>query len=41
MENFTNITGWLVRSGYSDDDIRAVLGGNILRALRAIWPAGR
>lgn len=37
-ENFTNITGWLVRHGYSDDDIVAALGGNILRALRQIWP---
>lgn len=37
-ESFHNITGWLVKHGYSDDDIRAVLGGNILRALRQIWP---
>ena len=38
VENFRNITGWLVRHGYRDDEIAAVLGGNILRALRAIWP---
>ena len=38
VENFANITGWLVRNGYSDDEIRMVLGGNILRALRQIWP---
>ena len=37
-ENFANICGWLVQHGWSDDDIRAVLGGNILRALRDIWP---
>lgn len=37
-ESFHSITGWLVKHGYSDDDIRAVLGGNILRALREIWP---
>ncbi|MCE7482010.1 dipeptidase [Microbacterium profundi] len=37
-ESFHNITGWLVKHGYSDDDIRAVLGGNIMRALREIWP---
>lgn len=37
-ESFHNIAGWLVKYGYSDDDIRAVLGGNILRALREIWP---
>jgi membrane dipeptidase len=36
-ENFTNITRWLVREGFSDDDIRAVLGGNIVRALAEIW----
>lgn len=37
-ESFHNITGWLVKHGYCDDDIRAVLGGNIMRALREIWP---
>lgn len=36
-ENFHNITGWLVAHGHSDDDIRAVLGGNVLRVLRAVW----
>jgi membrane dipeptidase len=36
-ENFPNICGWLVGHGYSDDDIRAVLGGNIYRALQSIW----
>ena len=36
-ENFANICGWLVPHGYSDDDIRAVLGGNIYRALQSIW----
>jgi membrane dipeptidase len=38
-ESFGNIVGWLVGHGYPDDDIRAVVGGNILRALRKIWPA--
>jgi membrane dipeptidase len=38
-ENFPNICGWLVKHGYSDDDIRAVLGGNIYRALQSIWIA--
>jgi membrane dipeptidase len=38
-ENFANITGWLVAHDYSDDEIRAVLGGNIYRALQAIWIA--
>jgi membrane dipeptidase len=36
-ENFTNICGWLVRHGYRDDEIQAVLGGNILRALAQVW----
>lgn len=41
MENpaecFTNIVGWLVRNGYSDDEIGKVVGGNILRVLREVW----
>lgn len=36
-ENFWNICGWLVRHGYSDDDIRAVLGLNIIRSLEPVW----
>jgi membrane dipeptidase len=36
-ENFANICDWLVEHGYSDDDIRAVLGGNIYRVLGEIW----
>jgi membrane dipeptidase len=36
-ENFANICGWLVKHGYTDDEIRAVLGGNIYHALQAIW----
>jgi membrane dipeptidase len=38
-ENFGNIIGWLVQHGYDDDAIRAVAGGNIYRALQAIWVA--
>lgn len=38
-ENFTNIIGWLVSHGFDDDSIRAVVGGNIYRALQAIWVA--
>jgi membrane dipeptidase len=38
-ECFHNIVGWLVKHGYQDEDIQTVVGGNILRALRAIWPA--
>jgi len=36
-ENFTNICGWLVRHGFADDEIRAVIGGNVYRALQAVW----
>lgn len=36
-ENFRNITGWLVKHGYHDSDIQAVLGGNILRLLGEVW----
>jgi membrane dipeptidase len=36
-ENFPNICGWLVQHGYDDETIRAVLGGNIYRALQSIW----
>ena len=36
-ENFTNICGWLVRHGFDDDAIRAVIGGNVYRALQAVW----
>ncbi|GAB3918182.1 peptidase [Microlunatus endophyticus] len=36
-ENFWNIAGWLVSHGYSDDEIRKVIGGNVLTVLDAIW----
>jgi membrane dipeptidase len=36
-ENFANICGWLVRNGFDDESVRAVLGGNIYRALQGIW----
>ena len=36
-ENFHNIIGWLVKHGYSDKDIQAVVGGNILRVLNQVW----
>jgi membrane dipeptidase len=36
-ENFANICGWLVSNGYDDASIRAVIGGNVYRALQAIW----
>jgi membrane dipeptidase len=36
-ECFWNIIGWLVEHGYSDDEIRMVTGGNILRVLEQVW----
>jgi membrane dipeptidase len=36
-ECFYNIIGWLVAHGYSDDEIRAVIGGNTLRVLEEVW----
>jgi membrane dipeptidase len=36
-ENFANICDWLVARGWSDVDIRKVLGGNIYRTLEEIW----
>lgn len=36
-EEFYNIIGWLVKHGYSDSEIRAVVGGNTLRVLEEVW----
>lgn len=36
-EAFHNIVAYLVHRGYSDDEIRAVIGGNSLRVLSAVW----
>jgi membrane dipeptidase len=36
-EAFPNIVRWLVKHGYSDDDISKVLGENIVRVLREVW----
>ncbi|MFG2881515.1 dipeptidase [Streptomyces sp. NPDC048297] len=36
-ECFPNIVRWLVLHGYSDEQIGAVIGGNVLRALDQIW----
>jgi membrane dipeptidase len=36
-ECFGNIVGWLVRHDWSDDEIRAVIGGNTLRVLEQVW----
>jgi len=36
-EEFYNIIGWLVKHNYSDDEIRAVVGGNTMRVLKEVW----
>lgn len=36
-EGFHNIIGWLVKHDYSDDEIRAVVGGNTMRVLKEVW----
>ena len=35
--DFPNIVRWLVRHGYSDDEIALVIGGNTLRVLGQAW----
>jgi membrane dipeptidase len=39
-ENFVNICGWMVRNGFDDDAIRAVIGGNVYRVLQSVWVPG-
>jgi membrane dipeptidase len=36
-EAFPNIVRWLVKHSYADDEIGKVLGGNVMRVLRAVW----
>jgi membrane dipeptidase len=36
-EGSHNIVRWLVKSGYSDEDIEKVMGGNALRVMREAW----
>ena len=37
VEGSKNILRWLVRHGYSDEDIGKAMGGNALRVLREVW----
>ncbi len=37
-EGSKNIVRWLVKHGYSDEDIEKVMGGNALRVLGEVWP---
>jgi len=36
-EAFPNIVRWLVKNGYSDEDIIKVIGGNTMRVLDEVW----
>jgi membrane dipeptidase len=36
-EGSWNILRWLVKNGYSDDDIARVIGGNAMRLLEQVW----
>ena len=36
-EGSKNILRWLVRAGYSDEDIGKVMGGNALRIMEEVW----
>jgi len=36
-EAFPNVVRWLVKNGYSDDEIQKVIGKNALRVLKAAW----
>ena len=37
VEGSINILRWLVKHGYSDQDIRKAMGGNAIRLLREVW----
>ncbi|MCB0000646.1 MAG: membrane dipeptidase, partial [Anaerolineales bacterium] len=37
IEDFPRLTQKLVDAGYSDDEIKKVLGGNLLRVFEATW----
>ena len=36
-ESSWNIPRWLVKHGYSDEDIAKVIGGNAIRVLKEVW----
>ena len=37
LSEFPNITRGLVERGYSDEDIKKVMGGNFLRVAEQVW----
>jgi len=34
---FINIARWMIKNGYSDNEIMKIIGGNILRLLEKVW----
>jgi len=36
-ENLAQVTEELLRRGYADDSVLAILGGNLMRVARAVW----
>jgi membrane dipeptidase len=36
-EAMENIVRWLIKHGYSHEDIKKVMGENILRVLKEVW----
>lgn len=36
-EELSEVTAGLLELGYSDDDVRAILGGNLMRVARQVW----
>ena len=36
-EDSHNILRWLIKHGYSDEEIAKVMGGNTIRVLNEVW----
>lgn len=36
-KTFYNLTGGLMKHGYSEDEIRKILGGNWMRVMKEVW----
>jgi len=37
VQHVRNLTRGLVKRGFSDEDIKKILGGNFLRVFKAVW----
>jgi membrane dipeptidase len=37
-ESIQNPIRWMIKNGYSDEDIKKVMGSNALRVLKKVWP---